>query len=315
MTILPHYFNATGPGAALAVAPERQASRIECYGLADIEAGIEITPDTVFDLASGSKMFTATAIVLLIERGCMELTAPVHEFLPQFEHSGVDRPITVGDLLWHTSGLPDYLESGMYTPIEQMSSEFVDNQLHVWTRQARPGQSHSYSNTNYFVLSRVIEAIAGCSYAEFLESHLIAPLGLRNTFVSGVRYETKQIAKGYRNLGYGLPLFETSDGIALDTVGDGGVFSSLRDLIKWQSSLWNRDIVNGASLKLMQTPGRLDSGKRFDYGLGLQIERREGGHVWCGHGGSWTCSTILVGRYLEEKTALIVLSNEFMAPV
>lgn len=315
MTLLPHYFSPIGPGAALAVVAEGQASHIECHGLADLEAEIEITPDTVFDLASGSKMFTAIGILLLIERAYLELTAPVYEFLPQFEHPEEGRPITVRDLLWHTSGLPDYLESGMHTPLEQMSSEFIGNQLHAWTRRACPGQSHSYSNTNYVVLAKVIEGIAGCSYSAFIESHLIDPLGLRDTFVSGGRRENNRIAKGYRNLGYGLPLFRTSNEVALDTVGDGGVFSSLRDLIEWQSSLWKGQIVNDALLKLMQAPGRLDSGETFDYGLGLQVEHRGGGNVWCGHGGSWTNSTILIGRHLREKTSVIVLSNEFMAPV
>lgn len=315
MTLLPHYFSPTGPGAALAVASDGQASYVECYGLADIEAGIEIRPDTVFDLASGSKTFTATGIVLLIERGYLELTAPVQDFLSEFKHPGADRPITVRDLLWHTSDLPDYLESGMQTPHAQASTEFVGNQLHGWTRQARPGLKHSYSNTNYFVLSRVIEAIAGCAYSEFIESQIIAPLGLRDTFVAGGKGDAKQIAKGYRNLGFGLPLFEATDNITLDTVGDGGVFSSLRDMMQWQRSLANGDIVTDASLKLMQAPGYLDSGERFDYGLGLQVEQRESGQVWYGHGGSWTNSTTLFGRYLMENTFVVVLSNEFMAPV
>lgn len=315
MNILPKYFSSTGPGAAIAVVVEGQAPEIECHGLADIEAGIEITPDTPFDLASGSKMFTAAGMMLLVERGCLELTTPVRKFLPQFEYPDSGRLITIRDLLWHTSGLKDYLESGMYTPVEQRTSEFVDNQLPTWVRQARPGESHYYSNTNYFVISRVIETIVGCSYSEFVESNLFAPIGLCSTFVAGEERESNSIAKGYWNLGYGLPLFEKSEDIALDTVGDGGVFSSLRDLIIWQSSLWSGAIVNDASLALMQTPGWLDSGARFDYGFGLQVEQREGGHAWCGHGGSWTNSTTLIGHYLKKRTFVIVLSNEFMAPV
>lgn len=315
MNILPHYFSTTGPGAALAVMPDGGEARIECYGLADREAGIEISPGTVFDLASASKMFTAVGIVRLVEGGGLELATPVAEVLPQLEHPGVGRPITVRDLLWHTSGLPDYLEAGMYTPPQEASAECVGKQLPAWMRRARPGVGHSYSNTNYFLLSKILEAVAGCSYAEFLEAHLIAPLGLRDTFVAGAGKEAKHVAQGYRNLGYGLPHFEVSEEMALDTVGDGGVFSSLRDLIVWQSSLWKGELVSEASLRLMQTAGQLDSGETFDYGLGLQVERREGGQVWCGHGGSWTSSTVLVGRYLREETSLILLSNEFMAPV
>jgi CubicO group peptidase (beta-lactamase class C family) len=315
MRILPCYFSESGPGAALAIAADGKAAHIECHGLANLDSGIEITSDTVFDLASGSKTFTATGIMLLIERGLLDMSSPVHDFLPNFCSSRIGRPVSIADLLWHTSGLPDYLESGMYTPSGQMSSEFVNDQLQDWSQKACPGQSHVYSNTNYFVLSRVMEAVAECSYAEFIESNLIAPLGLGHTFVAGGRLGVRQSAVGYRNDGYGLPLVGVSEDIALDTVGDGGVFSSLKDLVEWQAALWNGRIVNEKSLGLMQSPGFLDSGERLPYGCGLQIERREGGDFWCGHGGSWTSSTVLIGRHVDKRVSVIMLSNEFMAPV
>lgn len=315
MTILPLYCSATGPGAALAVVVGREAPHLECYGLADLQRGIKITPDTVFELASASKTFTATGIMLLVERGCLDLTAPVGEYVPQVQKPDAGRPITARDLLWHTSGLPDYLESGMYTPMDQASPEYVIGQLPEWAQRARPGEEHSYSNTNSVVLSRVIEAISGLGFAEFIDSNLVAPIGLRDTFILDGTSDAKQIANGYRNLGYGLPLFEPSKEFILDTVGDGGMCSTLNDLVRWQSRFWNGDVVSEQSLMQMQSPGRLDSGESFEYGFGLQIEQREGRHTWCGHGGSWTNTTVLFGRYPKEQTTVIVLSNEFMAPV
>ncbi len=315
MTILPHYFSPVGPGAALAVAVEGEAPRVECCGLADIQQGTEITPDTVFDLASASKTFTATGIMLLIEHGRLELTAPVGSYLPLIERSKAGRPITIRDLLSHTSGLPDYLESGMCAAVDQVSPDYVASQLPAWSREARPGENHNYCNTNYFVLSKVIESVTGLGFAEFIRSNLVSSFGLRSTFVLGAVKDTTRIAKGYRNAGYGLPLVKPSDEFELKTVGDGGVLSSLSDLIRWQSLLWNGEIVSKQSLRLMQTPGQLESGEHFEYGFGLQVERREGGHTWCGHGGSWTSTTILIGRHVKERTSVIVLSNEVMAPV
>ena len=315
MTILRYYFSATGPGAALAVAVERQTPYVECFGLADVERQTGITPDTVFDLASASKIFTATGIMTLVERRCLDLTAPVGEYLPEIGKPETGRAITVRDLLWHVSGLPDYLESGMYAAVDQVSPEYVAGRLAEWSRRARPGEKHIYCNTNYFVLSRVIEAVSGLRFAEFIDSNLITPFGLRSTSVLGGEGDASQIASGYRNTGYGLPLVEPSDEFRLETVGDGGVSSSLNDLIRWQSLFWNSEIVSEQSLRIMHTPGELDSGGSFEYGFGLQVEQREGGKTWCGHGGSWTSTTILVGRYLKEEVSVIVLSNELMAPV
>ena len=299
MTILRHYFSPVGPGAALAVAVEGETPHVECCGLADIQQGIEITPDTVFDLASASKVFTATGIMLLVERGCLELTAPVGNYLPLIEKSEAQRPITIRDLLSHTSGLPDYLESGMYADVDQVSPDYVAGQLPAWWREARPGENHNYCNTNYFVLSKVIESVTGLGFAEFIRSNLVDPFGLRSTFVGAVKDSTR-IARGYRNPGYGLPLVRPSDEFELETLGDGGVLSSLSDLIRWQSLLWNGEVVSKQSLMLMQTPGQLESGEHFEYGFGLQVERREGGHTWCGHGGSWTSTTIMIGACLAR---------------
>lgn len=313
--MLLQYFSPVGPGAALAVAVEGGAPHVECCGLADIQQGIEITPDTIFDLASGSKVFTATGIMRLVEQGCLELAAPVGNYLPPIEKPKAHRPITIRDLLSHTSGLPDYLESGMNAAVDQISPEYVASQLPAWSRRARPGENHDYSNTNYFVLSKVIESVTGLEFAAFIRSNLLRPFGLRNTFVFGSAIDTTRIAKGYRNPGYGLPLVEPVDEFELKTLGDGGVLSSLSDLMRWQSLLWSGELISEQSLTLMQAPGQLDSGQPFEYGLGLQVERREGGRTWCGHGGSWTSGTTLVGRYMKERTSVIVLSNEIMAPV
>lgn len=315
MAILPHYFSPNGPGAALGVERAGQPAHVECLGLADMSAGVAIEPDTVFDLASASKMFTGAALMLLAERGALALTAPVREFLPQLDHAGDGRPISIRDLLWHTSGLPDYLEAGMYTPATERTAAYVREQLPEWSRLARPGEAHCYSNTNYVALAMVIEAAAGCAYADFIESSLIAPFGLRDTFVASEKDKPRTVARGYRNLGFGLPLFVPAEEIVLDTLGDGGVFSSLRDLLQWQALLWRGEIISHDSLAVMGRPGRLDCGTTFEYGFGCQVEVRGDGQAWCGHGGSWTGSTVLVGRYPEAETSVVVLSNEFMAPV
>lgn len=254
-------------------------------------------------------------ILLLAERGSLDLMAPAAEYLAEIEECEAGRPITVRDLLWHTSGLPDYLEAGAATLADRLCAEYVNSRLPACSRQARPGRSFSYSSTNYFVRSRVIEAVSGLGFGEFVGSNLAAPFGLQSTFVLGGEFDPARIARGYRDLGSGLPSIEPADDVEIDVLGDGGVHSSLADLIRWQSLLWNGGVVSEGSLRAMRTPGELDSGERFEYGFGLQVEERGDGRAWCGHGGSWTSSTVLVGRYLKERASVIVLSNEVIAPV
>lgn len=315
MPILPSFFSSDGPGAALAVAADGEDPRFECLGLADVEQGVEITADTVFDLASGSKMFTATAILQLVESDRLELEAPAEDCLAQFRKPSNGRSITVRDLLQHSSGLPDYLEDGMYAADDRVSPAYIFERLPDWSRQAVAGREHCYCNTNFFLLARILESVSDLPFAAFLRSRLLAPFGLDSTFVLGEPGPSTPPAKGYRSVGLGLPLLEASEDYRLETDGDGGIYSTLRDLVRWQSLFWAGEIVSRRSLDLMRRPGRLDSGDSFDYGLGLQVEQDREGRIWCGHGGSWTNSTTLTGKYLAERTSVIVLSNEVMAPV
>lgn len=315
MDLLPTYFSEEGPGAALAVITDGREPVVECVGLADVERRVSITPETVFELASVSKVFTATAIMLLVQRHQLDLGSPAEAYVSALSSNGAQRSITIRDLLWHTSGLVDYLEAGMYTPVERTTEEYVLGQLSRWGTDAVVGREHRYSNTNYVVLARIVEKVTGLKFTEFVTANLIEPFGLRSTALGSTKRGGPDSAMGYQNLGYGLPHIEPSIELRIETEGDGGVRSSLTDLTRWWTLFWNGEIVEPRSLRLMQTPGELDSGERFAYGLGLQIEGQEDGRHWCGHGGSWTDATVLIGRYLREKTTVIVLSNELMAPV
>lgn len=310
---LDHYFAADGPGVALAAIPDHGEPRIECHGLADIEERTPITSETPFELASASKWFTATAVLLLVEREGLDLRSPVHEHLPYFETVRAPRPVTLRDLLWHTSGLVDYLEDGGYTPAEERTKAFVLANLPRWSEEATPGREHRYSNTNYVVLARVVESVVGGSFAEFLETRLFAPFGLRHTIVDPLGTRARA-AIGYQNLGYGYPHFEPAPTTPIDTDGDGGILSTLDDLVRWQSLFWNGEVLRPESVRETCTPGRVDSGESFPYGYGLQVEGHGSGEAW-GHGGSWTSATTLLGRYVDAGVAVTVLSNEVMAPV
>lgn len=314
MSILSPYFSPIGPGAAFARLSPGKCPTVECIGLAQLETKAVLTPKTRFDLASCSKVFTAVAIMLLVERGQVELDAPIDLYLPAFSSSYANRPVRIQDLLWHTSGITDYLADGIETPPSKGSRTHIEQQLPIWMPLAEPGLRHAYSNTNYVLLASIVEAVTGISFSEYVEVNLLIPFGLKDTHV-GVSRESINVVKGYRNLGYGLASFEPVTDFPLDTLGDGGIFSCLEDMMHWLTFLWDGQIVKREAWQRMITPGVLDNGKRIPYGMGLQIEQFEDGRSWVGHGGSWVHSTVIFGRYSPGDDLIIILSNEWMAPV
>ncbi|MEM7283156.1 MAG: serine hydrolase domain-containing protein [Pseudomonadota bacterium] len=307
------YFSGEGPGVVLGVIDNDGQKKIHNGGMADIEACTPATADTRFELASVTKMITATIVMKLFEQGKIDLQEPAAP------HIGVSnknaRAVTIRDLLQHTSGLPDYLETGALTPQEELKRSYVLNQLPCWFEHALPGQSFNYSNTNYVILAHLVETLTGQQYARHLKT-VFQSLKMSNTgSVVNPEKEPLELAIGYTNMGYGTPQFDKCPESDIDTEGDGGLFSSATDLLTWQHAFWNAHIVNRKTIEMMIQPGRTDDGQTFPYGLGLQVESATGKGQWFGHGGSWVNSTTLVGHYPGGNTSVVVLSNEVVAPV
>jgi CubicO group peptidase (beta-lactamase class C family) len=306
--ILPHYFLNGGPGAAMAVAQLGEIIYSEVFGFADIEAQKQITNKSAFDLASVSKLFTATAIAMLIERGMLKLDAPLSAFFPKFSIESAHRPILVRDLLWHTSGLVDYLELNPEDTFPTLTVERILEQLVEHIPKSLPGVSFNYSNTNYVLLAQIIEITSGKSYEEFVTDEIFKPLKLENSFVLGSIRTPPHRVRGYANRGYGEPRYEINELDTVNILGDGSLFSTVEDLVRWQHALFHGEVVSKATLELMTTGGQLDNGKQIDYGFGMGIENLNDGY-WYGHGGGWAGTSTLVGYYLEKQMTVVFLSN------
>lgn len=289
--------------------------KIHCTGMADIEAGIATTALTRFELASFSKTIASTVIMRLFEQGEVDLQEPAGPLIGISCTNKSARPVTLRDLLQHTSGLPNYLENGGRTPVEELKRSYVASQLPRWFAAASPGVSFDYSNTNYVALALIVEAATGQPYAAHTGA-LFKTLGMRNTgSVVHPEEQPLELAIGYGNRGCGVANFDRTPHVDIDTEGDGGVFSCVSDLLTWQQAFWSEKIVGDETIELMIRAGRTDDGQSFPYGLGLQVETSTTEGRWFGHGGSWLNSTTLVGHYPDADTSVVVLSNEAMAPV
>lgn len=270
------------------------------YGLANREWGVANAGDTRFRLASVSKQFTAAAVMILKERGLVDLDAPVKTWLP-------DAPaawdgVTARRLLNHTAGLPDFTRLDGYealktqaTTVEARIARFRDRPLDF-----QPGERFAYSNSGYILLTAVIEKASGQTYADFVRENLFQPLGMSD---SG--YDDHAVVLPRRASGY----TPTDDGVAnADYVdmsvpqGAGGLYSTTRDLLKWEQGLFGGRVLQSSSLTELITPGR------GDYALGLEV-KTDGADTIVSHSGGIEGFNTYLAHDLSKGMTVVVLGN------
>ena len=302
-TLIDKEFN----GAVL-VAKNGKVVYKKALGFADVKGNVPLTTKSSFNLASVSKQFTATGIMILVERKKLKLADPVARHLPQLSYAN---GITIRHLLNHTSGLPD-----IYKILDSKwdKSKIAGNEtlLELFSKQKpkllfKPGEKMQYSNTGYIILASVIEQVSGQSFFKFMNDNIFVPLEMKDTYAY---YRTmKQYPRAERVLGLRKRQGKTvlHDLIYCDGMrGDGNVHSSVEDLFKWDRALYTEKLLKKETITMMFTPGRLNSGKTAPYGFGWGISG-EGRVV--SHGGAWVGFRTLIVRYLNSQDTLIFLIN------
>jgi CubicO group peptidase (beta-lactamase class C family) len=295
-------------GCALGVYRDGAIVYSRGYGMADLERAVPITPRSLFDLGSTSKQFTAASIVLLAEQGKLTLDDDVRLHLPEMPDYGT--PITLRQLLNHTSGLRDYITlmtlhgsdiDDVTTPADALAMVVRQKQPNF-----QPGSEHLYSNTGYFLLSLVAERTSGSSLRDFTAAKIFKPLGMDRSFVLG-RYDdvVEGRALAYSTRPDGSLRTDVSRWMQL---GDGAVFSTVEELLQWDNQ-FHEPRIGGADLtEQLQTPGRLADGTVLDYGLGLVIEDYRGLRS-VHHGGAWGGYRAQLMRFPEQRFTVALLCN------
>jgi CubicO group peptidase (beta-lactamase class C family) len=259
------------PGCALAVVKDGRILYQRGYGMADLEHNVPITPATVFHVASMSKQFTAASIVLLVQEGKLSLDDPVRKYLPELPDFGV--PITIRQLIYHTSGLRDQWDllglAGWRYSLDLITDEDV---LAVMSRQRDlnfpPGSRHLYSNTGYTLLAQIVKRVSGQSFREFTTSHMFQPLQMNNTHFRDDHAEVvKNIAYGYQPA-KGTFLISITN---FDTVGATSLLTTVEDLALWDENFYHPRVGGPAMISQLQERGKLNNGEQLDYAFGLEI--------------------------------------------
>lgn len=285
------------------------------YGFANLEWNIANTPDTRFRIGSLGKQFTAAAILLLEERGKLKLSDPVKTWWPDAPASWDG--ITLFNLLTQTSGIPDFAATPDFGDTMKLKKTLAERIATIRDKPLEfvPGETFSYSNTNYALLGAAIEKASGVSYAKFLQDNIFAPLGMTS---SGC--ESDALVPHYAS-GYGRRdgAIVHASYIDMSAVGGAGVlFSTTHDLLLWERSLMGGKLLSATSLKKMMTPFRdgWGPGAPFQggYGMGVYVGTALDGRREISHTGDIPGFMSLMAAYPDDRLFVIVLSNIQTAP-
>jgi CubicO group peptidase (beta-lactamase class C family) len=299
------------PGLALAVIRDGRVVKSQGYGLGNIELQVPVTPDTVFQLGSIGKQFTATAILMLAEDGKVSLDDKITRYFPSAARKW--NGITIRQLLNHTSGLADYTDDkyiapGGLTPLhEELSDDEILRRFTTLPFNFRPGEKWSYSNTGYAILGFLIAKVSGQSYGDFLRARIFKPLGM-----SATRVISESDIVPNRAAGYILEKNEIKNQLWVsphwNTLADGALYSTAADMTKWDGAITARALLKGESYAQMWTPAPLNDGKNYPYGFAWDL-LEVNGHRLQEHGGAWQGFTAHYARYPDDHLSVIVLTN------
>lgn len=297
------------PGCAIGIVRNDTLIYAKGYGMANLENGIPITPETVFYMASVSKQFTGYSIILLARQGKLNLDDDIRKYLPWIHDFG--KPITIRQLLNHTSGLRDDIGLAAITGLgydgmltQALAINLIKNQTSL---NFDPGEQYSYSNSNYVLLAEIVKTVSGKSFRSFADSAIFKPLGMVNS----------QFQDNYAGLikNRALSYSGTRDNKTLNsfqnvyTVGDGGLFSNIIDMAKWVINLNSPVVGDQLDIEQLTQKGKLNNGKEITYASGIGNSTYNG-RIRYSHSGGLAGYRTIVSAFPELKMGFIVFSNE-----
>jgi CubicO group peptidase (beta-lactamase class C family) len=303
------YDKPDSPGCTLGVIRDGNFVYKKGYGAGSLELGVPLTPESVFYMGSVSKQFTAASVVLAAEQGFLSLDDDIRKYVSEIPSYG--KPITLREMLHHTSGFRDILSllflAGRNSEDIHPTNELLDLLSRQKALNFNPGDEFLYSNTNYFLMSVVIRRATGKPLSQFAEENIFKPLGMTHTSF----YDDRSVVLPGRVAAYaprpgGGFLVDWSTNY--DMVGGGGLMSSVDDLLLWDRNFYDNKLGKGTLLKEMQTEGVLNNGKQIEYALGLFMSNHRGLPIVAHDGANFGYRTSMV-RFPQQKFSVVCLCN------
>ena len=295
-------YDGTVPGASVLVVHGGEAVIRRAHGLADIERRIAATPATNYRLASVSKQFTAAAVLLLVEDGRLQLGDRVRDWFPTLPQAMA--AATVRHLLTHTSGVVDYedvMSPEVAAPLRDADVlALLESQDRTYFA---PGTAYRYSNGGYALLALMVERASGHDFASFLRQRIFTPLDMHGT-VAHVEGVSVVAERAYGYSARGGSWVRTDQDPTSAVLGDGGIYSSIDDLAKWDAGLYDDRLLRPASRRLAFAPATESDEPDVRYGFGWRIT---GDSLW--HSGETIGFRNVIVRYPGRRLTVAVLSN------
>ena len=278
------------------------------FGYANREQGIRLQQNSSCQLASVSKTFTGAAVLYLHQHNYLNIDDPVKNYLPSFPYPN----ITVKLLLNHRSGIPDYLK---WVPLYHKKHNVpIDNDdvVKLFAKykphlEFKPGTHFKYSNSNYALLASIIEKVTEMKYDEFMNQYLFEPLGMKNTFV----YKPGKDLPTHAAISYKYNWRREPDMFADGVNGDKGIYSTVRDMYRWDQSFYQNQLLNNETLELAYAPCSFEKPGLKNYGLGWRMICYPNGNKIIYHNGWWHGNNTVFYRFIKENMTFIVLGNKY----
>lgn len=299
-------YGPAGPGCAVGVEQEGKVLYAKGYGLADIDAGRALTPQSSVYMASVSKQVAAMAALLLVDDGRLHLNDSVRKLIPELP--AYAEGVTVAQLLNHTSGIRDYFTLGTLNGFGR-NHVYTEGGVIDLLRQQQalnftPGSEFLYSNSGYVLIAMIVQRVSGQRLDDFARARIFVPLGMNaSRFQHNHTVEIPDRANGYQSSGDNLDVANSY----LDVTGDGGLYSSVDDMLRWLGNL-DRPIVGAHALAKMRASARLNNGAPSGYGMGLETSMVRGLEL-VRHGGSLAGYRTADWWFPGLKLGVVILCN------
>jgi CubicO group peptidase (beta-lactamase class C family) len=313
-------FNAGKFNGNVLIAENGKAIYQKSFGLANEETKENLNSNSIFELQSISKQFTAMAIVLLKEQGKLNYSDDINKYFPDLNFY---KNVTIKNLLNHTNGLPDFYNEPLINYFDKAKIATNKDVVELLIREHpaivfEPNTAYQYNQTGYALLSLIIEKISHKAYADFLASNIFKPLGMKNTFV----YNRRQTPLKINNYAYGyiadsLNRYVLPDLVAgsksvvyLDgIIGGRGINSTTSDLLLWDRALKSNTLISKAALNEIYSPAILNDTKKSEYGFGWKLEYSQVYGEIVRHSGSNIGHANWIERHLNNDKTIIILQN------
>lgn len=291
------------PGVALVVVQDGKPVKTAAYGLCNLELNVPVKPETVFEIGSITKQFTAAGIMMLAEEGKLSVDDKIAMHLSSIPSTWTN--VTIRHLMTHTSGIKSYTGLDGYQLTRHLTQAQFIKAIGQEPLEFAPGQSWKYCNTGFSLLGYIIENVSGRNYWDFMSQRIFQPLGMNTTTNRLPGLIIPNRAAGYEQTNH---VHINRDYDLTEVFSAGAIASTVGDLAKWSAALDGTTLLKAASKEQMWTPTNLPDAKSTKYGFGWYVETLEG-HKNIGHGGSTSGFSATIQRFPDDKLAIIILTN------